>query len=166
MASEPLTESELEAADGGIAKRAVAEIRDLRARLAAAEAERDARGKVDGALTVEMLVKAGQAVTHPNFPRWHPDTQHEFMAEVLCELRRIIRDGAVAGEPGLTVAVPVCTTCNDTHVMPATGYACTHCPVPCQSCRADGNGPYCTTTPCTCACHVRRTAPADAGEER
>ena len=56
---------------------------------------------------------------------------------------------------------PICTTCNDSHVM-TLGTAdydderevmCTHCPSPCQKCRVAGTGPYCTTTPCSCTCH-------------
>jgi hypothetical protein len=50
---------------------------------------------------------------------------------------------------------PVCSTCADTHRMPlGDGTAmCTRCPVPCDHCRAGGTGPYCTATPCACACH-------------
>ena len=56
----------------------------------------------------------------------------------------------------VSVAVPTCKTCNDTHEMPLDDrmVMCTRCPVPCQSCRAGGNGPFCETTPCVCACHV------------
>jgi len=47
--------------------------------------------------------------------------------------------------------------CNDTHVMPATGFMCTSCPTPCEECRSRGpgraGGPYCATTPCVCTCH-------------
>ena len=56
--------------------------------------------------------------------------------------------------------VAVCMTCNDTHVMPATGFMCTQCPVPCERCRQGagekgiGLGPYCATTPCPCECHT------------
>lgn len=52
---------------------------------------------------------------------------------------------------------PVCTVCEDTHVMTLRDaeVPCTHCPTPCQECRAGGNGPYCTATPCSCACHTR-----------
>jgi hypothetical protein len=63
----------------------------------------------------------------------------------------------------------VCTTCNDTHMMqfgerhPVT---CTRCPVPCQKCRAGGNGPFCSRTPCACSCHANdwryRKAPPPA----
>ncbi len=48
-----------------------------------------------------------------------------------------------------------CDYCKDTHVMPATGYACTRCPSPCQECRRGGNGPFCETTPCPCTCHKK-----------
>lgn len=51
--------------------------------------------------------------------------------------------------------VPVCSTCNDTHRMPLVDreVMCTHCPTPCENCRA---GPYCGKTPCTCECHRQR----------
>lgn len=55
---------------------------------------------------------------------------------------------------------PVCTTCNDTHVMTlGEGTAlCTRCPTPCEACRSRGpgraGGPYCATTPCACPCHA------------
>lgn len=49
----------------------------------------------------------------------------------------------------------VCDYCKDTHVMPATGFMCTRCPTPCQECRQGGNGPFCETTPCSCACHKK-----------
>lgn len=53
----------------------------------------------------------------------------------------------------------VCKVCFDTHMMDlgeerGTGM-CTHCPIPCQKCRAGGNGPYCASTPCSCACHPK-----------
>lgn len=50
---------------------------------------------------------------------------------------------------------PVCSLCDDTHLMQLDGreVMCTFCPTPCQKCRAGGNGPYCTTTPCDCECH-------------
>ena len=56
---------------------------------------------------------------------------------------------------------PVCTTCNDTHMMMAQGrpQLCTHCPVPCQKCRKGGNGAYCEHTPCNCSCHLSETMP-------
>ena len=60
-----------------------------------------------------------------------------------------------------------CKVCEDTHVMPATGYMCTHCPVPCEACRSRGpgraGGPYCARIPCTCACHSGKAqgAPTD-----
>lgn len=51
----------------------------------------------------------------------------------------------------------MCTACNDTHRLRlfSTGdiVMCTQCPIPCQECRAGGNGPYCASTPCTCECH-------------
>lgn len=52
--------------------------------------------------------------------------------------------------------IPVCAVCNDTHRMSfgENGEVmCTFCPIPCQSCRAFGNGPYCQCTPCPCSCH-------------
>lgn len=49
---------------------------------------------------------------------------------------------------------PICSACGDTHRMPSRPeWACTSCPPPCQRCRAGGNGPFCETTPCPCACH-------------
>lgn len=55
---------------------------------------------------------------------------------------------------------PVCATCSDTHMMPFDDreVMCTRCPVPCQLCRAGGNGPFCENTPCDCACHTRAPA--------
>jgi hypothetical protein len=55
---------------------------------------------------------------------------------------------------------PVCSVCNDTHRMELRDrdVMCTHCPTPCQDCRAGGNGPYCETTPCSCSCHRERKA--------
>jgi hypothetical protein len=56
---------------------------------------------------------------------------------------------------------PICSTCNDTHRMTLQrdGHEdqvvmCTFCPVPCQKCRENGNGPFCGTTPCACDCHA------------
>lgn len=60
----------------------------------------------------------------------------------------------------------VCKTCNDTHRMTLSDGAeggdsrkviCTRCPVPCQRCRVGGNGPYCESMPCACACHDETT---------
>lgn len=52
--------------------------------------------------------------------------------------------------------VPVCETCNDTHVMTLgeREVPCTFCPVPCEACRAPREG-YCASRPCTCPCHAR-----------
>lgn len=54
-----------------------------------------------------------------------------------------------------------CKVCRDTHTMTLRedGHEdrevmCTHCPTPCQKCRSGGNGPYCTSTPCECTCHI------------
>src|SRR5690242_17955735 len=54
----------------------------------------------------------------------------------------------------------VCSTCDDTHEMTLhrpngdeRKVMCTSCPVPCERCRAGGNGPYCTTPRCACDCH-------------
>lgn len=46
--------------------------------------------------TVEELVKAGLHVRHPNFPRWHPDVQREFMEDVLKGLQECapVEEGA------------------------------------------------------------------------
>lgn len=59
---------------------------------------------------------------------------------------------------------PVCTTCKDTHEMQLEDQKvmCTHCPTPCDDCRAGGNGAYCTTTPCSCHCHAKRRAELEA----
>jgi len=50
-----------------------------------------------------------------------------------------------------------CEKCHDTHVIKCwdQDIMCTHCPVPCQKCRAGGNGPYCEHTPCDCSCHKK-----------
>lgn len=63
-----------------------------------------------------------------------------------------------------------CSTCGDKHemvlrrdVQEARFVMCTRCPVPCQKCRAGGNGPFCENTPCVCLCHVKPgTAALDA----
>jgi hypothetical protein len=51
----------------------------------------------------------------------------------------------------------VCEICKDTHLMRDSRYPhkimCTRCPVPCDKCGGKSLGPYCTTTPCACACH-------------
>lgn len=66
---------------------------------------------------------------------------------------------------------PVCTQCNDTHMMPwqedvdgnyERKVMCTRCPVPCQKCRAGGNGAFCGETPCACNCHGEQQAPEPA----
>ena len=51
-------------------------------------------------------------------------------------------------------ATPVCTHCNDTHRMELRDriVACTHCPTPCETCRA-GLLAYCKSAPCSCVCH-------------
>lgn len=58
---------------------------------------------------------------------------------------------AVMGKAGQ----PVCSTCNDTHMMPLgeRSVPCTRCPSPCQKCRVGGIGAYCEKTPCPCTCH-------------
>lgn len=65
---------------------------------------------------------------------------------------------------------PVCDRCNDTHWVTwrrdgevERRVMCQFCPLPCQQCRACGNGPFCEKTPCPCECHK----PAGAeGEKR
>jgi len=60
---------------------------------------------------------------------------------------------------------PVCSTCNDTHMVlfRRDGEAdrnrmCTQCPVPCRKCAGDGGtGAYCAKTPCPCECHARHS---------
>lgn len=51
---------------------------------------------------------------------------------------------------------PVCTTCRDKHFVDRVEQCvmCTSCPVPCNSCRKDGNGAFCSETPCGCLCHT------------
>lgn len=54
--------------------------------------------------------------------------------------------------------MPVCATCNDTHLMTLgeQEVMCTRCPTPCEKCRSrPPPGPYCQTTPCPCACHQK-----------
>jgi hypothetical protein len=49
---------------------------------------------------------------------------------------------------------PICQMCNDTHIMNDRGWACTHCPIPCQECRGDRTSrAFCENTPCNCFCH-------------
>lgn|GEM_PF-4443849 len=54
-----------------------------------------------------------------------------------------------------TESKPICSTCNDSHVMyyKDRRVLCTHCPRPCDECQAIGQYPYCETTPCQCECH-------------
>ncbi len=82
-------------------------------------------------------------------------------AELLARVREVL---ARSRRPPL-VRKYVCETCRDTHVMtlhregdPSKDreVMCTRCPVPCQRCRAGGNGPYCAKTRCACACHGAR----------
>lgn len=71
------------------------------------------------------------------------------------------RIGPGFGKPldpvAMRAATPVCRRCGDTHTVwdshTERMVMCTACPVPCEKCRKDGNGPYCATTPCTCDCH-------------
>ncbi|MGN6107087.1 MAG: hypothetical protein ACTHU0_18415 [Kofleriaceae bacterium] len=55
-------------------------------------------------------------------------------------------------------AALVCSTCNDSHIMPLgeSTAPCTRCPIPCTACTSRG-GAYCTTTPCGCRCHSARS---------
>lgn len=51
----------------------------------------------------------------------------------------------------------VCVACNDTHRVEVEDHGtqmCTRCPIPCTRCRAGGNGAFCASTPCSCACHT------------
>lgn len=53
------------------------------------------------------------------------------------------------------VKLPVCDTCNDTHMITRfdrSDVMCARCPVPCGDCRG-GRGAYCLETPCDCSCH-------------
>jgi hypothetical protein len=56
------------------------------------------------------------------------------------------------------VSAAVCSTCNDTHLMPygEDRVMCTRCPLPCQKCRMGGTGAFCGKTPCECQCHDQR----------
>lgn len=69
--------------------------------------------------------------------------------------------GQVRGEE-VVKPEAVCKICNDAHQMhfeeTGTDRLCTHCPTPCQNCRAGGDGPYCETTPCPCDCHKKQPA--------
>lgn len=77
--------------------------------------------------------------------------------EASAMLRRIERAIAqahveIAAGP---MALPICSRCNDTHVM-RSGHSCTGCPVPCDraSCRLSACSAYCDRTPCACPCHA------------
>lgn len=54
----------------------------------------------------------------------------------------------------------ICETCEDSHrVLARHGglVLCGQCPLPCPKCREvtpAGLGPYCSETPCWCACHA------------
>lgn len=56
---------------------------------------------------------------------------------------------------------PVCSTCSDTHKMSLEEreVMCTSCPTPCQKCRSNGTGAYCSSTPCSCTCHSASVLP-------
>lgn len=58
--------------------------------------------------------------------------------------------------------VIACTTCDDTHRMTLGDreVMCTRCPVPCHVCRVNGNGAFCSTTPCVCGCHRPKSTAA------
>lgn len=67
----------------------------------------------------------------------------------------------------------VCTQCDDTHQVTIRydgredrTQMCTSCPTPCEKCRQDGNGPFCETTPCPCACHHCETCGAWKGLDK
>jgi DnaJ-class molecular chaperone len=52
--------------------------------------------------------------------------------------------------------LPVCNTCDDTHMVWHEDYyevMCVRCPVPCSDCRGKPQGAYCSNTPCDCPCH-------------
>jgi hypothetical protein len=185
METEPLTESELEAADGGIAKRAVAEIRYLRARLAAAEKalantkslldartaqvamessalanalggrdEAEARVReleVDGwdAVIVRRVLALASGIVRDFYAGESP---HPTSAQIvlLCKLVCNLGAPAVAGDPGLTDAERIAAWLE---------HAARSEPVAQRivaGIRANEWRTY----------GVRRTVPADAGEER
>ena len=80
----------------------------------------------------------------------------------VCKCPFLEQHGCRASE---ATPAPICTRCNDTHLVDAPEdqagpfgdgkWMCTSCPSPCQQCRAGGNGPFCETTPCACACHAK-----------
>ena len=81
------------------------------------------------------------------------DGHHLDRFEHALERDRLIHEVEVAALRGALPAT-VCSTCSDTHTMPATGFMCTHCPLPCMKCRGQACNAYCASTPCTCACHL------------
>lgn len=60
----------------------------------------------------------------------------------------------------------VCKGCGDSHRVWSESREqwelCRRCPSPCQTCRLNGNGPYCALTPCKCECHRTEQLPDDA----
>lgn len=70
---------------------------------------------------------------------------------------RTVGANAAKNPPRKLSKIPVCDTCDDTHRMTLgeREVMCTHCPTPCQRCRADGTGAYCQHPRCPCTCHKR-----------
>ncbi len=106
------------------------------------------------------MAERGDSFTAPHVARGAV-----FYTTCLGRLHRVIVEDM---EPdlrgGAVPALPICTTCNDSHVMTLSRggraeqvVACTRCPVPCEACRqrtpGQGAGAFCATTPCACACH-------------
>lgn len=69
----------------------------------------------------------------------------------------------------MSEAKPICSTCNDTHNVPASDGVgpfgdgtrmCRSCPTPCERCRQH-LGAYCRETPCSCPCHSHSFAYKD-----
>lgn len=81
---------------------------------------------------------------------------HHALLDALEESYERVRKGLPVG---ITID-PVCEKCDDTHRMTwqdSDDVPCTFCPTPCQKCRKDGIGPYCTDAPCSCVCHKKGT---------
>lgn len=83
-----------------------------------------------------------------------------YLAEQCSEMARKCeeaRDPKPHGSPLSASAMPVCSTCNDTHTMWLSGsereVPCTRCPTPCDVCR-NSQAAYCAARPCPCSCHA------------
>ena len=95
----------------------------------------------------------------PTMPAWLIEKLHnDYTLGLLGDLSHDKFHGTPASVKFSLVEDEVtCTNCNDTHMVELDGEGrqvmCTRCPVPCDYCRKNGRGAYCTEVKCSCACH-------------